>query len=62
MDDVVVLELARRLRARSAEQYNTFLRLAVKALMAAELLADDDRGDLHGRLVDLTIDSESLYD
>ena len=51
-EDRVLVNLGRRLRAMSGAEYERLLRLATKALMAAEIRAPDGR-----RLVDLTVDS-----
>lgn len=59
-DDRVVLALARRLR-RVPDAYETFLRIAVKTLMAVEL-AQENAGRPAEPLVDLTLGNDSQFE
>ena len=60
-DELAVIEVSRRLRARSAEAYEDFLKGGVMRLMAADLQAEI-RGEITPRFHDLTLDSDSVAD
>lgn len=60
-EDLVVLELARRLRARNSEAYEHVLHVAVTSLMASELEADM-RGEPTATVIDLTLSEDSVFD
>jgi RNA polymerase-interacting CarD/CdnL/TRCF family regulator len=51
-EDVVVLELARRLRQKSSALYERFLHISARFLVAAEISVPD--GPRQRRIIDLT--------